>query len=216
MKVLLLEDNQRLNNSIVKRLELKGYIIDAFEDGLVALENAYGGYDCFILDINVPSLDGINILKEIRETYSEIPILIISSNIDLDTIKDAYGFGCDDYLKKPFFIDELEVKIEKLCKLDQRVIHLNKEFTYHISSRELFNNETQVKLTKKETLLLHQFITHKEKVLSFNQISDYVWEGDITTTDSIRTLVMRLRKKIPKECVETLIDFGYKFHLGKL
>ncbi len=215
MKILLLEDNQRLNNSIVKRLELKGYKVDTFEDGVRALENAYDGYDCFILDINVPSMDGINILKQIRETYIDIPILIISSNIDLDTIKDAYGFGCDDYLKKPFFIDELEVKIQKLCKLDKRVVKLNEQFCYHVASRELYYNENQIKLTKKETLLLHQFITNIDKTLSYDQISDYVWQGDIATTDSIRTLVMRLRKKIPKECLETLIDFGYKFSIEK-
>lgn len=213
MKVLLLEDNERLNNSIVKRLELKGYSVDSFMDGYRALENAYEGYDCFILDINVPSIDGINILKELRETYDDIPVLIISSNLDLETIKEAYGFGCDDYLKKPFYIDELEVKIEKLCKLDIKEVILSSEYTYLLSSRELFKNGENIKLTKKETLLLHQMVTNDSRMLSFDQISNYVWEGDITTVDSIRTLMMRLRKKIPKECVETLIDFGYKFHL---
>lgn len=213
MRILLLEDNSRLNNSIVKRLELKGYHVDSFEDGMEALENVYEGYDCFILDINVPSLDGIDILKEIRQTYNETPVLIISSNIDLDTIKDAYGFGCDDYIKKPFYIDELEVKIEKLCQIDKKVIKLNEDFLYDIKSRELFHKDKIVKLTKKETLLLHFGLLHVGKVLSFEQISNYVWEGDIATIDSIRTLMMRLRKKIPKECVETLIDFGYKFHI---
>ena len=215
MKILLLEDNHRLNNSIVKRLELKGYTVNAFEDGLEAIHNAYDGYDCFILDINVPSLDGINILKEIRESNKNVPILIISSNIDLDTIKDAYGFGCDDYLKKPFFIDELEVKIEKLCRLDQKLIKLDENYTYNIETRELFKENEPIKLTKKETLLLHLGISSRNKTISFEQISDYVWEGDITTTDSIRTLMMRLRKKIPKEWIETLIDFGYKFNIGK-
>ena len=212
MKILLLEDNERLNNSIVKRLELKGYKIDSFTDGHEALNNVFDGYDCFILDINVPSIDGINILKEIREGDKNIPILIISSSIDLDTIKNAYGYGCNDYLKKPFFIDELEVKIEKLCQLDSETIELNDGFTYNIEKRELYKKEL-VKLTKKETLLLHQLITHKNKVLSYDHILNYVWEGDIATTDSIRTLVMRLRKKIPQNSLETIVDFGYKFNI---
>ena len=212
MKILLLEDNERLNNSIVKRLELKGYKIDSFTDGHQALNNVFDGYDCFILDINVPSIDGINILKEIRESDKNIPILIISSNIDLDTIKNAYGYGCNDYLKKPFFIDELEVKIEKLCQLDNETIELNDGFTYNMEKRELYK-EQLVKLTKKETLLLHQLITHKNKVLSYDHILNYVWEGDIATTDSIRTLVMRLRKKIPQNSLETIVDFGYKFNI---
>ena len=212
MKILLLEDNDRLKNSIVKRLELKGYQVDAFEDGLEALHSAYNGYDCFVLDINVPSLDGINILKELKQNL-EAPILIISSNIDLDTIKDAYGFGCDDYIKKPFYIDELELKIEKLCHLDVKSMNLDSEFKYMVDSRELYKNSELVKLTKKETLLLHFGLTHKGKILNFDQISNYVWEGDITTTDSIRTLVMRLRKKLPENTIETLIDVGYKFHI---
>lgn len=212
MKILLLEDNQRLNNSITKRLELKGYHVDAFEDGLEALQSSYGGYDCFIMDINVPSLDGINILKELRETL-KTPILMISSNIDIETIKDAYGCGCDDYLKKPFYIDELELKIEKLCKLDIKVIKISDEFLYNLQTRELFFNNDSIKLTKKETLLLHFGLTNIDQVLSFDQISNYVWEGDITSTDSLRTLMMRLRKKLPKYCVETIIDIGYRFHI---
>jgi len=212
MKILLLEDNNRLNNSIVKRLEIKGYKVDSFTDGHEALDNVFDGYDCFILDINVPSIDGINILKEIRENDKNIPILIISSSIDLDTIKNAYGYGCNDFLKKPFFIDELEVKIEKLCQLDTEIIALNDGFSYDMEKRELYKKEL-VKLTKKESLLLHQLITHKNKVLSYDHILNYVWEGDIATTDSIRTLVMRLRKKIPKNSLETIVDFGYKFNI---
>jgi DNA-binding response OmpR family regulator len=215
MKILLLEDNARLNQSIVKRLELKGYEVDSFEDGIEALNSAYEGYDCFILDINVPSLDGLNILKELRETYIDTPMLIISSNIDLDTIKDAYGLGCDDYLKKPFYIDELEVKIKKLCKLDIKMMKIDDDYEYNLESRELFYKSNSVKLTKKETLLLHLLVTNIDKVISFDQIINYVWQGDMTTTDSIRTLVMRLRKKIPKDSLETLIDFGYKFHIKK-
>ena len=211
MKILLLEDNQRLNNSIKKRLELKGYSIDAFSDGMKALKQAYDGYDCFILDINVPSIDGLYILKELRENMNT-PVLIISSNIELDTIKDAYGFGCDDYLKKPFYIDELELKIEKLCHLDVDTI-LNSEFTYNMNERELYHNKKVIKLTKKETLLLHFGLSNKEKILNFEQISSYVWEGEMTSTDSMRTLVMRLRKKLPKETIETLVDVGYKFHI---
>jgi len=212
MKILLLEDNDRLNKSIVKRLELKRYKVDTFTDGHQALDHIYEGYDCFILDINVPSIDGVSILKEIREQDKNIPILIISSSIDLDTIKNAYDFGCNDYLKKPFFIDELEVKIEKLCQLENSIILLDDDFSYDMEKRELYK-ETNIKLTKKETLLLHQLITHKNKVLSYDHILNYVWEGDIATTDSIRTLVMRLRKKIPKNSLETIVDFGYKFNL---
>ena len=151
MKILLLEDNNRLNNSIVKRLEIKGYKVDSFIDGHEALNSIFDGYDCFILDINVPSIDGINILKVIRENDKNIPILIISSNIDLDTIKNAYGYGCNDYLKKPFFIDELEVKIEKLCQLDNEIISLDEQFTYDIK-------KLVIDLTVKKKIFLNLYV----------------------------------------------------------
>ena len=90
MKILLLEDNKRLSNLIIEALEEKGYKVDWFEDGKVALESIYNGYDCFILDINVPGMDGLSLLKELRVMDDKTPAIIISVNVELETIKDAY------------------------------------------------------------------------------------------------------------------------------
>lgn len=87
MKILLLEDNHRLNTTIVKRLEAKGNKVDAFEDGKKAYEAIDNGYMCFILDINVPSLDGIEILKKIRDFYHETPVIIISQAWNLKLLE---------------------------------------------------------------------------------------------------------------------------------
>jgi DNA-binding response OmpR family regulator len=117
MKILLLEDNQKLNDTISKRLKLKGYNVLSFTDGALALEAISEGFSCFVLDINVPNVDGIKILKKIREIYPKLPVIIISASVELDIIKESYDFGCSDYLKKPFFIDELEIKIERYCQI---------------------------------------------------------------------------------------------------
>lgn len=117
MKILLLEDNKKLNSTIIKRLEIKGYEIDGFTDGQDAYDAISDGYNCFILDINVPNVDGIEILKRIRKYYKEVPVIIISATVELDIIKESYDFGCNDYIKKPFFIDELEIKIKNCVKL---------------------------------------------------------------------------------------------------
>eukprot|EP01029_Cantina_marsupialis_P017209 TRINITY_DN386168_c0_g1_i1.p1 TRINITY_DN386168_c0_g1~~TRINITY_DN386168_c0_g1_i1.p1 ORF type:complete len:100 (-),score=9.76 TRINITY_DN386168_c0_g1_i1:371-670(-) len=93
MKILLLEDNKKLNVTIKKRLELKGYKVFTFIDGQEAYENITEGFSCFILDINVPNIDGIKILKKIREYYKDVPIIIISATVELDIIKEAYDFG---------------------------------------------------------------------------------------------------------------------------
>ena len=122
MKILLLEDNQKLNKTITKRLKLKDYNVVSFLDGAEAYEKITDGFSCFILDINVPNIDGIKILKKIREYYEIVPVIIISASVELDVIKQSYDFGCNDYLKKPFFIDELEIKIEKLCNIKDEKI----------------------------------------------------------------------------------------------
>ncbi len=124
MKILLLEDNKRLNETIKKRLEAKGYEVDSFLDGREAYEAIDNGYICFVLDINVPRLNGIDLLKKIRDFYTETPVIIISSTVELEMIKDAYSIGCNDYLKKPFYIDELEIKIDKLCNLNKEIVEL--------------------------------------------------------------------------------------------
>ena len=121
MKVLLLEDNKRLSNLIIEALEEKNYKIDWFEDGKEALKAIYNGYDCFILDINVPGVDGLSFLKELRVMNKSTPAIIISANVELETIKDAYIKGCDEYIKKPFYIYELELKLDKLCKKEDLI-----------------------------------------------------------------------------------------------
>ncbi len=206
MKVLLLEDNKRLSSLIVEALEEKNYKIDCFEDGKKALEAIYNGYDCFILDINVPGIDGLTLLKEIRVMDDKTPAIIISANVELETIKDAYIKGCDEYLKKPFYIYELELKLDKFCKKTQNNITLLEGFIYDIAKEKLLNsNKEEVKLAKKEILLLNLFTKNLEKVLTFEQIEQYVWEGDLTTNENIRALIKRLRKKLP---LNTLISQG--------
>jgi len=209
MRILVLEDNQRLNTTIVKRLEAKGYKVDSFMDGKEAYEALDNGYMCFILDINVPSLDGIEILKKIRDFYHETPVIIISSSVELDVIRDAYNYGCNDFIKKPFFIDELEIKIEKLCNIRNDIVDLGHNCLFDFRTSLLRIGDIEEHLSRKERLLLNVLISEKGKVVSFDKIQAMVWEGNFASLDSIRSLMRRLRKKIPFECIETVVDVGY-------
>lgn len=162
MKILLLEDNKKLNTTIKKRLELKGYKVYNYIDGQEALNSVDEGFSCFILDINVPNIDGIKILKKIRSYYTEVPIIIISATVELDMIKEAYDFGCNDYLKKPFFIDELEIKVEKLCKVKNEKEYFDENCYFDYKSSTLCIENEEQRLTKKERLLMNLFLTKKE------------------------------------------------------
>jgi DNA-binding response OmpR family regulator len=210
VKILLLEDNKRLNNTITKRLSLIGYDIHSFTDGEEALKHIDDGYNCFILDINVPNIDGVELLKKIREYHTQIPVIIISSTVELDVIKDAYSFGCDEYLKKPFYIDELEIKIQKLCKIDDSLLQIAPDCLFDITHHTLRYDSEQTSLTKKESLLLQLLLTQRGTPVSFETIQSVVWEGNPSSIDSVRTLIKRLRKLLPDNTIQTVINFGYK------
>ncbi|QKF74369.1 two-component system response regulator [Aliarcobacter faecis] len=211
MKILLLEDNQKLNETITKRLKMKNYNVISFIDGAEAYEKITEGFSCFILDINVPNIDGINILKKIRELYEIVPVIIISASVELDMIKQSYDFGCNDYLKKPFFIDELEIKIEKLCNIKDKKIYFDKNSYFDFISSIIIINDKEIRLTKKEKLLLNLFLTKQNQVITYETIENYVWEGNFVSLDSIRSLILRLRKILDKDFIQTVIDTGYIF-----
>ncbi len=213
MKVLVLEDNVRLAHLIVEALEQKKYHVTLFTDGKMALDAIDNGYDCFILDINVPGLNGLSLLREIRLLDSKTPAIIISANVELDTIQEAYNKGCDDYLKKPFYMYELETKIERLCKTKSPIIKLRGSFSYCMENEKLLDEKgEEIKLAKKEILLLNLFARNLDKNISFERIEQYVWEGELTTTENIRALVKRLRKKLPEDTIENQGGVGYRLN----
>jgi DNA-binding response OmpR family regulator len=211
MKILLLEDNQKLNDAITKRLKLKNYTVVSFVDGADAYEKITEGFSCFILDINVPNIDGINILKKIREYYEIVPVIIISGSVELDVIRQSYDFGCNDYLKKPFFIDELEIKIEKLCNIKDDKIYFDTNSFFDFKSATLVIDNQETRLTKKEKLLMNLFLSKKNQVITYSTIENYVWEGSFVSLESIRSLIRRVRKILNKEYIQTVVDTGYIF-----
>ena len=213
MKILLLEDNQKLNETITKRLKMKGYNLLSFTDGARAYEAVSDGFSCFILDINVPNIDGIKILKKIREYYPTLPVIIISASVELDVIKQAYDLGCNDFLKKPFFIDELEIKIEKLCKIQNDEICFDENCYFDFKSSVIKMKDKEIRLTKKEKLLMNLFLTKKNQVISYESIESYVWEGNFASLESTRSLIRRLRKVIDKDYIQTVVDTGYIFKI---
>jgi len=211
MKILLLEDNEKLNKSITKRLKIKNYIVDTFTNGEDAYNAITKNYSCFILDINVPKIDGIKILKCIREHNDKIPVIIISASVELELIKQSYDFGCNDYIKKPFFIDELEIKIEQLCDVKNELIQFDANSYFNVENSTIIINEIEVRLTKKEKLLFQLLFSKKNKVVTYQEIEDNVWEGNYVSSESIRNLIRRVRKVLNNKYIETLIDIGYTF-----
>jgi len=210
MKILLLEDDKTLSGVIKKGLEKENYKVDCFYDGEEALEAISNGYSCFILDINVPSLDGVSVLKNIRDYIGNtVPIIIISSNHELEKIKASYETGCNDYIKKPFFIYEMVQKVKNLCAVEYQYIEFNDECKYNFLEHTLYVNEEKIILARKEILFLELFINNLNRIVTYHEIENYVWEGDYSNIDNIRALIKRIRKKLPSESIQIVTGYGY-------
>lgn len=209
MKILLLEDNVSLAEIIKEVFEEKGFSLDWFVDGQEALYSIINGYDCFILDVHVPGLNGFALLKEIRDRDAKTPAIIISSDIELETIQRAYASGCNDFLKKPFYIYELECKVDLLAK-KEGFLHLSNGYMFDSKNEVLYDTAKNIiKLTLKEKRLLTLLSKTPNIIVSLDLIEQYVWEGELVGISGIRSLIKRVRAKISKEVLQTE-NYGYK------
>ena len=214
MKILVLEDDEVLQRVIKTGLEKENYSVDCFNNGDKALDSISNGYSCFILDINVPSIDGISVLKNIRDYLGkDVPILIISANHEFEKIKDSYEKGCNDYIKKPFFIYELVQKVKTLCKLEYKFIKFDESCKYNFVEHALYINDEKIILAKKEILFLELFSQNLNRIVAYEEIERYVWEGEPSNMDNIRALIKRIRKKLPSDSIKIVTGYGYT--LGK-
>lgn len=208
MKIFLLEDDFALNDSIKDMLESESFEVDAFYDGLVALENINMSYELYILDIFVPNLNGILLLEKIKEANKNSIVFIMSANIDIQTIQDAYTKGCDDYLKKPFNVQELLFKLKKFNK-NSDIFRFDDNILFDMKSKKIIYNNEEIELTKNEKNFLHLLICNQGKCVNYSLIEDIVYDGEFKTLDATRSLVKRLRKKLPKEIIFNNLEEGY-------
>jgi DNA-binding response OmpR family regulator len=208
MKIFLLEDDYSLNETIKEMLEMNNHKIISFYDGEVAYKNIFNNYDLYILDINIPSLNGLEILKSIKNIDSKTKVIMISANINIEMIKEAYTLGCDDYLKKPFDVEELILKVEKLDKKDTNVF-LDENINFNLITSELYIDSEKIELTKREKDLLILLLDNKGKTITYENIENFVYQGESKSSDAIRSLLKRLRKKLPKDLILNSIEEGY-------
>lgn len=208
MKIFLLEDDYSLNEAIKEIIELENHCVDNFYAGDAAFNNISNNYDLYILDINTPNIDGLELLKTIKSTNLKTKVIMISANINIELMKKAYDLGCDDYLKKPFNLEELIFKINRY-EQKNKIIYLDKDITFNLSKKELIINNQIIDLTKNEKNLLTLLIENKGIKVSHEQIENFVYDGVSKSSDAIRSLVKRLRKKLTKELLCNSLEEGY-------
>ena len=213
MKILLLEDEVMLNESICEFLQSEGHRVESFFDGLKALEAIKeNAYDLLILDITVPGLDGLTFLERIHSLKIHVPAIYISALVDIEDISRAYDLGCNDYLKKPFHLKELSLRIDRIKMLDTapRVhLRLSKNYSYDQEhSTLLFNQEAQV-LTKRQSQIIDLLSRNRGRVVDFEQFQDYVWSEQIVDNATIRAEINRLKKNLKEDFIINVRGMGY-------
>lgn len=213
MKILLLEDEVMLNESICEYLESEGHQIESFFNGLDALsaikENSY---DLLILDITVPGLDGLSFLEKIHDLKIHVPVVYISALVDIEDISRAYDLGCYDYLKKPFHLKELSLRVDRIkLSSDMPRIHLrlSKNYSYDQEhSTLLFSNEPQV-LTKRQSQIIDLLSRNRGMVVDFEQFQTYVWSEQMVDNATIRAEINRLKKSLKEDFIINVRGMGY-------
>jgi len=213
MKILLLEDEVMLNESICEYLESEGHKTESFFDGLKAYEAIQkNSYDLLILDINVPNMDGLTFLEAMHKLKIHVPAIYISALVDIEEISRAYDLGCYDYLKKPFHLKELALRLDRVkISNDTPRVHLriSKNYSYDQEHSELlFDGDVQV-LSKKQSQIIDLLARNRGRVVDFEQFCTYVWDEQIIDNATIRTEINRLKKILKEEIIINVRGIGY-------
>ncbi|MGP1403420.1 MAG: response regulator transcription factor [Catonella sp.] len=201
MRILIVEDEQDLCESIAKGLRLDGYEADTCFDGEEALEMAsVESYDLIILDLNLPKLDGMEVLRSIRAEDNETNILILSARGGLQDKIEGLDGGANDYLCKPFHFEELEARVRSLTR--RRVVQNNLvlecgEISLDTKARTVTAKNEELSLTRKELAILEYLILHRNHTVSQEELIEHVWDGSADAfSNSIRVHMSALRKKL--------------------
>ncbi len=216
MKILLLEDDEIINDSVCSYFQMQGHVIDSFVNGEELLDNACANaYDIFLLDINTPGIDGFSVLKELRKETKNTPAVFITALSDIQNIEHGYNFGCNDYVKKPFHLRELELRINSLTKCDSSgYININKSYYFDKKNMRLLYNNKEVELSKNESLILNLLVNNINTTVDSDTIIEYVWDHKNICQNTLRTQMKKLRSKLNTDFIKNIRGRGYKIEKG--
>jgi two-component system, OmpR family, response regulator len=218
MRILIVEDEIDLCDSIAEGLRIDGYAVDSCHDGEAALELVTAEtYDLLILDLNLPEMDGLEVLAEIRTQNKDIKVLILSARGRVADKVLGLDLGANDYLAKPFHFEELEARIRNLLRRkfvqEDSTLTLGK-LSLDTVKREAYTNENELLLTRKEFAILEYFLLNKKRVISQEELMEHIWDSNADCfSNSVRVHIASLRKKLKAELsydpIQTKIGEGY-------
>ena len=220
MKLLVAEDENDLRESLVEGLRLDGYAVDCCADGEVADELLFAEkYDLIVLDLNLPGMDGIDVLKNLRKHDKETNVLILSARTSVEDKIAGFDIGANDYLTKPFHFAELQARVRSLLRrktVQEDTVLCCGGVSFDTVSRTVQANGISVSLTAKETAILEYLLLHKERIISQQELLEHVWDSSVDSfSNSVRVHISSLRRKLRGDLsydpIVNIIGEGYRF-----
>lgn len=220
MNVLFVEDEAKIANFVRAGLKEQGFIVDYCDNGdegyLRALDNEY---DAIVLDIMVPGKDGLSILKQLRQKGRNAPVILLTARNELDDRLSGLNLGADDYIAKPFFVEELAARIHAVVRRSvgerQNLLAVGPLKLDRIT-REVTCNQQAIELTSREFNLLEYLMRSPGRIFTRTQILEHVWGYDFNpNTNVVDVCIQRIRKKIDPideaGWIESIRGVGYRF-----
>ena len=219
MKILVVEDDMSIQNALSKGLNKFGYAVDTALDGEEALELLdINEYDGVILDLNLPKVDGIDVLRKVRQKDKELNVLILSARSEIDDKILGLDMGANDYMEKPFNFRELEARLRALLrrKFIQSDIKINHgDIELDTALKSVYIKDNKVDLTKKEYGIFEYLLMNKDKIVSAEEIIEHIWNSETDLfSDSLKVHINSLKKKIRQhihegEIIKNTRGIGY-------
>ncbi len=211
MRILVIEDDRKTSDFIVKGLKESGFAVDSADNGRDGLVQAAAyDYDLLVVDLMLPGIGGLDIIESIRKEKANLPIIILSAKHSTDDKIKGLNLGADDYLTKPFAFNELLARIHALLRRSSSVSDATtlafRDLEINLLTREVWRGGKSIELQQKEFALLEYMLRNRQRVITRTMILEHVWDMNFDpSTNIVDVLVCRLREKIDKDCKEKLI-----------
>lgn len=224
MRICIIEDEEGIAQPIQHVLEQHGFAVDYAKDGEQALLlTARNQYDCLIVDIQLPKLDGLSLVKELRARNNTTPVILLTARSQIYDKLEGFARGADDYMTKPFHMDELLARVKAMVKrksentretlaFGEYTLHPEQNMVSHMHNR----SEEHIALTTKETAILEYFLRHPNRIISAEELLEHVWNNEVNLfTDTVKTHMKTLRQKIDprKQHISTIRGRGYMIRI---
>ncbi len=217
MKLLIVEDETAIATPLKRALEKQGFAVDYAATGQQGLRQLHANqYDCVLLDLNLPEVDGITIAQQLRKQGNVTPLVMLTARSQVYNKLEGFNAGADDYVVKPFHLDELIARIRAVIKRSSQNKHAELNFgpyAFFPEKNLIKSKQQEIVLTSKETAILEYLLRNVDRIVSTEELLEHVWDNEVNLfTDTVKTHMKTLRQKIDpeKKILITIRGKGYQ------